>query len=101
MWVVVMFDLPTDTKQARRAYHLFREFLLDDGFMMLQFSVYARHSSSDDNAIVHENRIHKQLPDDGQVRVITITDKQFEKMRVFYGKTRGPTEKGPDQITLF
>jgi CRISPR-associated protein Cas2 len=46
MWIIVMFDLPTDTKEARKAYHEFREELLNDGFTMLQFSVYARHTQA-------------------------------------------------------
>ena len=101
MWILAMFDLPTDTKAARRAYHDFRESLLDDGFTMMQFSVYARHCPSEENAAVHEARIRASLPDDGEVRVIVITDKQFERMKVFYGKTRKATEKPPEQISFF
>lgn len=101
MWVITMFDLPTDTMDARKAYHNFREALLDDGFTMLQFSVYARHCPSEENAVVHENRVKTFLPDDGEVRVIKITDKQFERMKVFYGKMRKATEKSPEQISFF
>lgn len=101
MWILAMFDLPTDTKKARKAYQDFRGALLDDGFTMMQFSVYARHCASEENAEVHETRIRAFLPDDGEVRLISITDKQFERMRVFHGKTRGPTEKAPEQISFF
>lgn len=101
MWVVAMFDLPVDTRAARKAYSEFRKHLLDDGFMMLQFSVYARHSPSEENALVHEERIRKALPDEGEVRVLTITDKQFGRMKVFYGKLRKDTEKPPEQLQFF
>lgn len=101
VWILTMFDLPTDTRAARRAYHDFRQALLDDGFTMLQFSIYGRHCPSEENAEVHENRIRSFLPNDGEVRVLTVTDKQFERMRVFYGKTRGATEKAPEQISFF
>ena len=101
MWVVAMFDLPTDTKEARRDYRQFRDALLNDGFSMLQYSVYARHCPSEENADVHEERVKSFLRPDGEVRVITITDKQFERMRVFYGKTRVDTEKAPEQISFF
>lgn len=101
MWVLAMFDLPTDTKAARKAYHDFRKSLLEDGFVMLQFSVYGRHSPSEENARVHENRIKAVLPPDGEVRVMTVTDKQFERMKVFYGKMRKATEKSPEQISFF
>ncbi len=101
MWVITMFDLPVDTSEARKAYSDFRKALLDDGFVMLQFSVYARHSASEENAIVHEKRVKAFLPDDGEVRLLKITDKQFERMKVFHGKMRKATEKAPEQISFF
>ncbi len=101
MWIVVLFDLPTDTKVARKAYTKFRKLLLGDGFTMMQFSVYMRHSSSDENAKVHVKRVKASLPDDGEVRILTITDKQFEKIEVYYGKKRTPTEKAPLQLQFF
>lgn len=101
MWVLAMFDLPTDTKQARREYTLFRKMLLGDGFTQMQYSVYARHCPSKENAQVHVDRIERNLPSDGEVRVITITDKQFERMHIFWGKMRKPPERGPCQLQLF
>ena len=101
MWLMVMFDLPTDTKAARKAYQEFRGFLLEDGFTMLQYSVYARHCPSSENAEVHERRINAALPPDGEVRLLLFTDKQFSRMKIFYGKIRRVTEKAPEQITLF
>jgi len=101
MWVVAMFDLPVDTKAARRAYTQFRKGLLRDGFTQIQYSVYMRHCASEENAQVHLARIEAALPDDGEVRVLTITDKQFERMRVFWGKLRKPPESAPAQLELF
>lgn len=101
MWVVTMFDLPVDTKAARRAYAQFRKYLLKDGFTRLQYSVYVRHSFSEENATVHIRRVETAVPDDGEVRILIITDKQFEKMRTFWGKTRKPAPKAPQQLMLF
>ena len=101
MWTVVLFDLPTDTKKARKDYTRFRKFLLEDGFSMMQYSVYIRHSSSDENAIVHSNRVKAALPENGEVRIIRITDKQFGKIEVFYGKQRKKTEAAPLQLQFF
>lgn len=101
MWIVVMFDLPTDTKAARRAYAHFRKKLLQDGFTMMQFSVYIRHCASEENAEVHFGRVERFVPDDGEIRIITITDKQFERMRVYWGKRRKPPEHPPAQLELF
>lgn len=101
MWVLVMFDLPTDTKASRRAYAQFRNHLLRDGFAMMQYSVYIRHCASEENADVHDQRVEHWVPDDGEVRMLRITDKQFERMRVFWGKRRKPAESPPRQLELF
>ena len=101
MWLVVLFDLPTGTKENRRNYTQFRKFLLNDGFTMMQYSVYMRHSSSDENAKVHTQRVKRQLPDDGEVRIVKITDKQFGKIEVYYGKKRLVTEAAPLQLQFF
>ena len=101
MWVIVLFDLPTEEKQMRRDYTHFRKFLLGDGFVMMQYSVYMRHSSSDENAHVHINRVKACLPPDGEVRIIKITDKQFGRIEVYYGKKRKPIEETPQQLSFF
>lgn len=101
MWIITMFDLPTDTKQARRAYTQFRKGLLKDGFTLMQYSVYIRHCASEDNAKVHIKRIEEMVPPQGEVRIIAITDKQFERMRVFWGKKRKKPEPAPQQLELF
>ena len=101
MWVLTMFDLPTDTKVARRNYTRFRKALLKDGLVRMQYSVYIRHSASRENAAVHIQRVEAAVPPDGEVRVITITDKQFERMRIFWGKRRMPAEAPPAQLELF
>lgn len=101
MWVLAMFDLPTDTKAGRRHYAQFRKVLLKDGFAMMQYSVYIRHCASRENAAVHIARIERAIPPDGEIRVITITDKQFERMRIFWGKKRKTPEAPPAQLELF
>lgn len=101
MWVIVLFDLPTDTPQARKDYTQFRKHLLKDGFVMMQYSVYMRHSASEENAEVHISRVKARLPPDGEVRIIKITDKQFSKIQVFYGKQSKPVESAPKQLGFF
>lgn len=101
MWVIVMFDLPTDTKKARHDYSRFRKFLLEDGFQKMQFSIYSRHCPSQENSDVHTGRVESRLPPEGEVRIITITDKQFERMEIFLGKLRRPPERTPSQLQLF
>jgi len=101
MWVLTMFDLPVDTKKARRQYADFRKSLLQDGFTRMQFSVYIRHCPSEENAAVHAQRVERNVPPDGEVRILTLTDKQFERMRIFWGKMRVPPESAGRQLELF
>ena len=69
MWVIAMFDLPTDTRVARKAYARFRKDLLDDGFTMMQYSVYSRHCASIENADGHVGRMGQKLPSAGELRL--------------------------------
>ena len=98
MWIIVLFDLPSDTPQARRQYTRFRKTLLNDSFSMMQYSVYMRHCASDENAAVHVSKVRASLPPDGEVRIVKITDKQFGRIQVYYGKKRRPTERAPAQL---
>ena len=101
MWTLVLFDLPTDTAQARKDYTRFRKLLLNNGFAMMQYSVYMRHHASGENANVHLERVKRALPSDGEVRLLQITDKQFGRIQVFYGNRRGAVEKAPEQLEFF
>ncbi len=101
MWMFAMFDLPVTTKEARKRYTQFRKALLERGFSMLQFSVYARHCASEEFADGVRADVRAVLPPDGQVRLLGVTDRQFGKMEVFFGKKRKPTEDPPAQFMLF
>lgn len=101
MWLFAMFDLPVDTRKARREYARFRKALLQDGFTMLQFSVYARYCPSEEASRVHYKRVRTALPPDGQVRLLFVTDRQFGKMEVYFGKKRQQAEDPPAQMMLF
>ena len=88
MWIIVLFDLPTETKKDRKNYTRFRKEMLNDGFSMFQFSIYLRHCSSRENADVHIKRTKSKLPPKGHVGIICITDKQFGMMEVFLWQGR-------------
>lgn len=88
MWILVFFDLPTETKKERKAYTEFRKNLVKDGFSMFQFSIYVRHCASKENKDVHVKRIKNILPEKGHVGILSITDKQFGMMDIFYGKKK-------------
>lgn len=101
MWVIAMFDLPTDTPAARKAYAVFRKRLIEDGFGMMQFSVYARHCASIENADAHVRRMAAQLPPEGEVRFLVITDRQYGRIQILTGKKRSPTPPSPAQLEFF
>lgn len=101
LWIMVFFDLPTETKKDRKLASKFRKDMLQDGFSMFQFSIYLRHCSSRENAAVHLKRIKRQLPPKGHVGMITITDKQFGMMQLFYGKEETDLPDTPQQLELF
>ena len=101
MWVLVMFDLPTETKLERKVYAKFRKDIIADGFSMFQFSMYIRHCTSRENADVHITRVKKLLPSKGHVGILNITDKQFGLMEIFRGKEQIETPIGAQQLELF
>lgn len=101
MWVLVFFDLPTETKKERKIASKFRKNLLDDGFSMFQFSIYMRFCASRENAEVHTRRVKNLLPELGKIGVLQITDRQFGLMELFYGQKLIEIEKPSQQLELF
>jgi CRISPR-associated protein Cas2 len=101
MWVLVLFDLPTETKKEKKAYTDFRKRLQNDGFTMFQFSIYLRNCASRENAAVHVKRVKSFLPEKGQVGILSITDKQFADMELFIGKNETKTAAPGQQLELF
>ena len=100
MWLFVMFDLPVDDSKARRRYTRFRTRLLATGFSMLQYSIYARYYSSEEATTAGRRRLREAIPPQGQVRLLSVTDRQFGKMEVFFSKKRIKPEKKPEQLLL-
>ncbi len=102
MRMLVFFDLPVMTKQQRRMATSFRNFLIRDGYFMMQYSVYARVCNGTDEVKKHRRRLHHVLPDNGAIRLLVITEKQFETIEILLGNFR--EEEGAsacEQLTLF
>lgn len=85
MRLVVFFDLPVETAKQRKDYRLFRKFLLKDGYLMLQESVYARLVVNDAAAGASIARLRKHRPPAGLVQVLKVTERQFETMTYITG----------------
>lgn len=102
MRIVVFFDLPTTTREYKRAYTLFRRFLIQDGYDMLQWSVYARMVNGFDNAEKHLKRLSANLPAEGSVRCMQVSEKQFANMKILVGDRSFQEKKvTADQLLLF
>ncbi len=86
MRMIVLFDLPVTTKEERRTATSFRKFLLDDGYYMMQFSVYSRLCNSVENAETHYKRLASIAPKGGAIRCMIITEKQYSSMKIIAGK---------------
>jgi len=100
MWVLVMFDLPVVEARARHDYARFRTRLMGEGFTMLQYSIYGRWCPSEEAAFTYRRKIRAMLPPKGEVRVLSVTDRQFGKMEVFVARARERPEKRPEQLLL-
>lgn len=101
MWIVVLYDLPTETKKERKAAADFRKRIMGDGFTMFQFSAYVRHCPSRENADVHIKRVKTMLPERGQVGILCITDKQFGEIELFSSQKPQKNETPGQQLELF
>ena len=101
MWILVFFDLPTETKKERKIAAQFRKDLQGDGFTMFQFSIYIRHCASRENMDVHIKRVQNILPEKGKVGILGITDKQFAEIQLYYGKKEEAPKAPGQQLELF
>jgi len=101
MWILVMFDLPTDTRPQRKAAARFREFLLAEGFERSQFSVYARFVNGKEAFATRVRRIERALPDAGDVQILNFTDRQYRDIIHFSDQGRRKARENPQQLVMF
>ena len=102
MRILVFFDLPVKTAQNRREATRFRKFLLDDGYHMLQYSVYARVCNGMDAVEKHRARIRNHLPNNGAIRMLIITEKQYESIDILLGRLTEADEPFQyEQLSIF
>jgi CRISPR-associated protein Cas2 len=101
MWMIVLFDLPVLTKKERKAATGFRNFLLDQGFEMSQFSVYMRFCAGKEQTETLTKKVEQGTPPTGKVHIVYLTDKQYENIVCFDGRKREPGRRNPGQLVLF
>ncbi len=102
MWMMVMFDLPTDTKRERREASKFRNFLQELGFSMAQYSVYMRFTGTRENSQKYVHAVKRNNPQTGDVNILFFTDMQFGDI-IHLDKATAPSVLAtrPGQLQLF
>lgn len=101
MWMMVMFDLPVTEPEERKRATVFRNYLLDEGFEMSQFSVYFRFCGTREKTGPFVKRIKQHAPPDGKISILLFTDKQFAEIITIQNRCRIEMMEKPDQLTLF
>lgn len=101
LWMMVLFDLPVTEPKERKAATEFRNFLLDQGFEMAQFSVYVRHLAGKEAVQAMIRRVETSLPPAGKVDIVQFTDKQYEMITSFTGSERQTPKENPQQLVIF
>ena len=100
-WVLVFFDLPVGTPKERRDAGNFRKDLIKDGYMMVQFSVYARPCGTADRVETQVRRLKSKIPSQGEVRGLLISDAQWGRMIIMRSQERADPETMPAQMMFF
>lgn len=85
MRLIVLFDLPVITKKQKRIYSNFRKYLIQKGYLMMQYSVYVKIFANRDSARNHIDILNKNIPQEGQIRIIMLTEKQYSRMQIILG----------------
>ena len=102
MRVLIFFDLPVKTKTERRQATQFRNFLIKDGFYMIQFSLYGRVCNTIESARMHEKRVSLNAPQHGSIRSLIVTEKQYTTMTILSGQIKKKESKASSlQLSLF
>lgn len=85
MRTMVFFDLPSIYARDKKNYLKFRKFLINEGFIMLQESVYSKMIGNSIQAELLLNRIKNNAPKKGIIQVLTITERQYAKIQYIIG----------------
>lgn len=100
MRIIVIFDLPVLTVTNRRNYRRFRKRLIESGFLMLQESVYCKlvQNATAGNAVI--DNLRRNLPDEGLIQAIQITEKQFQRMEFLLGEKNYDVIDSDDRLVI-
>ena len=85
MRLILFFDLPMKTKKEKKVYNKFRKYLIKNGYIMMQFSVYCKIFPNREALVKHTEILKKNVPKEGQIRLMMVTEKQYAKIEIIVG----------------
>lgn len=100
MRLMIMFDLPVETAKQRKQYRQFRKSLINEGFLIIQYSVYVRVCVTKKSATLMENRIKTFLPENGTIQALTLTEKQYNDMHFLVGDRVEDVRNNSDRTVI-
>jgi len=100
MRIIVFFDLPTQTLENRREYSKFRRYLIKNGFMMLQESVYCKIALNQTATEIICNDLRKNKPLKGLVQVLSVTEKQFSRIEFLIGESQSEVINSDERLII-
>lgn len=100
MRTIVFFDLPNIYARDKRNYLMFRKFLLTEGFIMLQESVYSKITLNTQQCHALIDRIRKKAPQKGIIQVLTITEKQYAQIEYIIGEPNSKIINNEDRLVV-
>ena len=100
MRTIVFFDLPNVYAKDKRNYILFRKFLLNEGFIMMQESVYSKLVLNSQQSLLLIDRIRKKVPKKGIIQVLTITEKQYANIEYLIGDNNTKIINNEDRLVI-
>lgn len=100
MRILLFFDLPTQTSKQRYNYSKFRRFLIKEGFIMCQYSVYTKLVLNNTVSDLIKIKVRKNSPSEGSIQMLTITEKQFSNMEILLGNTQEKVEDSTDRLVI-
>ena len=100
MRVLVFFDLPVITEENRRAYRKFRKFLLKNGFLMLQESVYCKLALNSTAVRTIVDNVHKNKPEEGLIQLLSVAENQYAKMDIIIGNIKNEVLDSDERLVI-
>ena len=101
MRLLVFFDLPMVSKKEVRIYNQFHKWLIKNGYIMMQYSIYIKSFNNRDSCVNHISQLKKSVPDRGQIRIMMITEKQYSNMEIIVGgKSINEDMNSPESLII-